>query len=811
MTEGFHHAHVERAKAALHAFQGWILTRTHQQDHLGARVSSYLNSLLQGRGSSVPDDFLKPPPPTYADSFGHAFRALFAASLRFVKARGQTLLHEWDPASKTDSLLWNYTPDLHAMPHRIDNEIKRLSATYEVDPKVVWLVLALPGVLLLLIVGAVMVARNRPLDGKGASKAMQKQMPKSRRRRASTRSLQMQAGWNSRRRDHDTISWESVIGASGFYGAELQDHTPYPHLVGEDLGQLPPGNSGIRTKKLSAAGETLAAIATRCMADTSLPSYQRPTTTPKGKSLPFKSDHPPFMDVERNDDGMNHDPFEFMPLPSNVKRDDRRERTAGMMETTSSKDEHARRAAVHRRLHASSSGSFAQAHQQQAPTDSPMVMGGRSTGSKVIDWTKGNQILHDMDAISGGLLGTAFFPVAALATTAKVSAGYIKKYLPGSTAGIKGGCFVRMRAEQPSNGEDQTTRKAVLEIIEQDNMAANSFPHHGVSEKLTPSFIGPMSYAQAVACPFRPGVKSHAVDVPANVKVVPLSYPAVVDKDRPMSYAAVAAKGIPLTYTAVVAKSVPFLVAKGRTGARTSKDNGLTAHNKEPQTDIDSQAKSHAVDVCANVKVVPLSYASVVAKGIPLSYVAVVKGIPFLVARGRTGARTSKDSGLTAHDKKLQTDIDGQAKPHTVDVRANVKVVPLSYAAAVAKGIPLSYTAVVVKGIPFLIAKGCTGARTSKDSNLTAHDKEPQTDINGQAKHSNRHEQRHTHHLVVHPHGGIKLAHHHHDGQGTVTEGQDLYQKRRRKGHVFEYTLDEHGYKVPMTNERRDSGFMMLA
>ena len=70
----------------------------------------------------------------------------------------------------------------------------------------------------------------------------------------------------------DTISWGSVIGDSGIYGAELQDHTPYPHLADKDLGQFPLGDSGITTKKPSAAGVTLAAIATRCMADTSLPS-----------------------------------------------------------------------------------------------------------------------------------------------------------------------------------------------------------------------------------------------------------------------------------------------------------------------------------------------------------------------------------------------------------------------------------------------------------------------------------------------------------------------------------------------------------
>lgn len=191
--------HVERAKAALHALYDWIFAHhQHQkQPHLATRVSSYLNSFLHGKSDgALPDDSFKPPPPTYADSFGQASQALFAASLHSLKSRAQWLLHEWDPASTVDSLLWNYTPDLPTMPQRIDRGIEHLSETYDVDPKIIWLVLALPGVLLLLIVCVVMDAAG---NGHGPLEEEEKvcdpssaKVPKSRGRRAVARALKRQ-------------------------------------------------------------------------------------------------------------------------------------------------------------------------------------------------------------------------------------------------------------------------------------------------------------------------------------------------------------------------------------------------------------------------------------------------------------------------------------------------------------------------------------------------------------------------------------------------------------------------------------------
>lgn len=116
-------------------------------------------------------------------------------------------------------------------------------------------------------------------------------------------------------------------------------------------------------------------------------------------------------------------------------------------------------------------------------------------------------------------------------------------------------------------------------------------------------------------------------------------------------------------------------------------------------------------------------------------------------------------------------------------------------------GAPLSYAAVV--------AKGCSSGSTD-----TLTFREPQTDTEGQVRSSHAHGQKHTHHLMVHPHDDVESTHQRHDDhQETVTEGQDPHQKQQQTegNHIVEYTLDEHGNKVPVTDDRRDSGYDMLA
>jgi hypothetical protein len=341
-----------------------------------------------------------------------------------------------------------------------------------------------------------------------------------------------------------------------------------------------------------------------------------------------------------------------------------------------------------------------------------------------------------------------------------------------------------MRAEQPSNGEDQTTRKAALEIMEQDNMAANSFwsasrksSQYGVSEELAPRLIGPMTYAQVVATPFRPRVKSHILEIMEqdNMASRKSSHHSVSKLAPgfigPMSYAQAVASPLRPRATALESMEQDNMAANSFSSASSTHHGvsklapgfiGPMSYAQAVASPLRPRAESHAVDVRADVKVVLLSYAAVVAKGIPLS---------------------------------------------------------LSYAAVVAKGIPFSYAAVVVKEVVVkrvplsyaaVVAKGCKGAPTSKNSGPTAaHDKEPQ----GLANSSHYHGQRHTHHLVVHPDDDIELAHQHHDGhQRTVTKSQALHQKQRPGlGHIVEYALDGHGNKVPMADERRDSGFIMFA
>lgn len=71
-------------------------------------------------------------------------------------------------------------------------------------------------------------------------------------------------------------------------------------------------------------------------------------------------------------------------------------------------------------------------------------MDDHSIGYKMINWTQGNHILRDLDAISGGLLGTAIFTAAALALTAQVGANYIKEHLPVSFVGMKKKAEIRL-------------------------------------------------------------------------------------------------------------------------------------------------------------------------------------------------------------------------------------------------------------------------------------------------------------------------------------------------------------------------------
>ena len=60
---------------------------------------------------------------------------------------------------------------------------------------------------------------------------------------------------------------------------------------------------------------------------------------------------------------------------------------------------------------------------------------GRDFGSKIFGFVQDSQLLRNMDAISGGLLGSAVATVAALASTAEVTAGAIKNNLPDSVTG----------------------------------------------------------------------------------------------------------------------------------------------------------------------------------------------------------------------------------------------------------------------------------------------------------------------------------------------------------------------------------------
>lgn len=73
----------------------------------------------------------------------------------------------WDPVSSFDSFLWNYTPDIHAIQERVLGlgGLGELSEKYNIDPRILALVMVLPLVLLLLTACVVMGARSSSEDG----------------------------------------------------------------------------------------------------------------------------------------------------------------------------------------------------------------------------------------------------------------------------------------------------------------------------------------------------------------------------------------------------------------------------------------------------------------------------------------------------------------------------------------------------------------------------------------------------------------------------------------------------------------------
>ncbi|KAF9905613.1 hypothetical protein EC991_001513 [Linnemannia zychae] len=83
--------------------------------------------------------------------------------------RGGYTSRFWDPVASFDSFLWNYTPDIHAFQEKLLQGLGTggLVEKYNIDPRIVALVLLLPLVVLILITCVVMGAGGSSVEGEG--------------------------------------------------------------------------------------------------------------------------------------------------------------------------------------------------------------------------------------------------------------------------------------------------------------------------------------------------------------------------------------------------------------------------------------------------------------------------------------------------------------------------------------------------------------------------------------------------------------------------------------------------------------------
>ncbi|KAG0069468.1 hypothetical protein BGZ89_002805 [Linnemannia elongata] len=170
----------------------------------------------------------------------------------------------WDPVASFDSFLWNYTPDIHSLQVRVLDGLGELSEKYNIDPRILALVVALPLVMVLLAACAVMGAGNSSEDGPsrlsfpgqktdptlvdGGSKGKQKQQQGAGRggskqqqqgtggppisEASSKRGVKKQGGPSDGASQYllgtnrGVSSWSALLGSMGFRGGEILDYKP---------------------------------------------------------------------------------------------------------------------------------------------------------------------------------------------------------------------------------------------------------------------------------------------------------------------------------------------------------------------------------------------------------------------------------------------------------------------------------------------------------------------------------------------------------------------------------------------------------
>ncbi|KAG0199553.1 hypothetical protein BGX28_007230 [Mortierella sp. GBA30] len=463
---------------------------------------------------------------------------------------------QWDPVRTFDSILWNYTPDIQALQHRLG--LDHLSETYHVDARVILLALTLPLVLLILTACVIRGAGHTseddvPRPSSTGRKADSKQGGSKKGNRADEKTRQSGGGVGASSKvaspkkggkgkgssgkggvhdkeygtatthlgsSYGLSSWGAMVGSAGFYGGEIMNYKPIDIYAAMDDTSSRKDHDQHRTKKnhLGAARDTSKILsetentnlapsaqhAARTQAD--IKFHEENAAKKSKKARRAEKAAATAKDSKNDTKDQEHDGVDRTSRLEDIVQEhlgtyDAASKTEAKTQTqaqsvrstvNSNKPMRARTqppTSTHLEspddIKIKQATQHAQQHQHQ-----DHATAGRDFGSKILGFVQGSELLRNMDAFSGGILGSAVATVAALASTAETTASLIKENLPDSvtdfteelkesfdhamrTGGLEGtGAAFEEAVKEEEKGEKWGIREAISQIIKEDEEKA---------------------------------------------------------------------------------------------------------------------------------------------------------------------------------------------------------------------------------------------------------------------------------------------------------------------------------------------------
>ncbi|KAG0314920.1 hypothetical protein BGZ99_007777, partial [Dissophora globulifera] len=515
-----------RAKGAFDSFFHWVFSTP----------SSTSSSLATRAASSVASVFDNS---DHGDKVSTHYDNLYDYNIYLQQQQRPAPQHFWDhwsPGATLDNLLWDYTPDICALQQRFG--LQALSETYNIEQHIILWVMALLVFLVVsvtcVILGASHVGEDtlQPDHGINTTVSLQSSMDhktgvraieatpsrKKRHRKGgkgkgyladTTTTSKPNRTKSSEMIQHgqDLSSWSMMLGSSGFYSGQMMAYTPvdiHAHTEEKPLStksnesEQNTWSSILASMKLvgkraleytfykNPTGHDLTpAVATvgppeasPAHVDVSLVSdlsASKAIDSPEKDFLETTSVKPPYEGEEQQDVNDNNKITPDSSLPAAPTADEY---------ATMSMARNAARALRTRSKHFISSSRHARTQHKVSKLEDHAKIG-RDLGSRITGYASHSQLLKDMNSISGGVLGTAVATVAALATTAEITASAIKDKLPDSvtdfTQELKESFDYAMEStpqqdrDSADDGESWAIRQAVSQIIKDDSKAADSY------------------------------------------------------------------------------------------------------------------------------------------------------------------------------------------------------------------------------------------------------------------------------------------------------------------------------------------------